>query len=171
MKKLLAILGAVGLTATGASSVVACNGEKSSEKNPSTLDGKTFQTSLAELNKITKDNSASWGSSKDALGYLISTLASINNKSAIADGYNIQNTKVAEYLHQGESVKWEVPVTIKDKDGKDVTLDATDTNKTPLKEGYLIKMTLTVLTYKKDDQGQTVVDKTFNPIITMTITA
>ncbi|AHF61569.1 hypothetical protein P344_07150 [Spiroplasma mirum ATCC 29335] len=63
-----------------------------------------------------------------------------------------------------------MPVTIKDKEGKDVTLYITDTNKTPLQEGYIIKMTLTVLTYKKNDQGKTVVDKTFNPVITMTIT-
>ncbi|AHI58125.1 hypothetical protein P344_03985 [Spiroplasma mirum ATCC 29335] len=42
MKKLIAILGALGLTATGASSVVACNNNKKEDTNDLT---KSFKSS------------------------------------------------------------------------------------------------------------------------------
>jgi hypothetical protein len=39
------------------------------------------------------------------LGYLQSTLSSINTKADQDDGYSVQNKEVGAYLTKGESVK------------------------------------------------------------------
>jgi hypothetical protein len=163
MKKILGMLGAIGLVATSSATVVSCGDSPAaeSEKTLDSLNGQSFTQSLTEMDSIKKDNSDAWGGKDEdgtvnhrLLGYLQSTLSSINTKADQDDGYSVQNKEVGAYLTKGESVKWETPTTIVDANETAVALDATDGNSTVLEVGYVCTLNLTVLSYFHDENNE-----------------
>jgi hypothetical protein len=59
MKKILGMLGAIGLVATSSATVVSCGDSPAteSEKTLDSLNGQSFTQSLTEMDSIKKDNS------------------------------------------------------------------------------------------------------------------
>ena len=112
MKKLLAILGAISLTATGASSVVACNKEDKKEdiKNLSSYSDAHQKNALAVSNAIAKTANKAVGENTGAYkainSVVIDTLKSISKISNLTGSklqVNVLDEKKSEFtIHHSE---------------------------------------------------------------------